>query len=597
MQSPFATYEERQRHYAQRIAAEERTDALVANLRLGIFLVGLGTLLVALFTHAFAWLWVGVPGALFGVLVVWHAHVLNTLAEERRRHTYYSHGLLRLAHEAPPGASDGSHHCDAEHPYAADLDLFGPGGLFVFLCTARSRAGEATLARWLLAPADVSTVAQRQRMVQELRSHLQLREDLACLGEDMRLSVHPQTLTAWAEGQRLLPTGAWRVALFTCNGALLIAAAAWQFLGTGPLPFLAVVLVGWSLARLLRDRTDAVMAALEQPGRELALLAQVVTRLHKESFEGADLRALQERLEQPRRSAAAALASLGTLTDLYDAHKNQAFAPLAWLALWAPHFAYTVEAWRARHGADVRGWLETLGELEALASLGCYAFERPDDIFPTVAAGPACIQGKGLAHPLLPKAVRNDITLNTQHPLLMVSGSNMSGKSTFLRTVGINTVLALAGAPVRARSLELTPLAVGATLRVQDSLQRGTSRFYAEIRRLQQLMDVTRGPLPMLFLLDEVLAGTNSHDRAIGAAAVIQSYLQHGALGLVTTHDLALAQANTPWRAQAVNVHFVDDLLDGKLHFDYQVRPGVVQHSNALALMRSMGLYNGDLPR
>jgi DNA mismatch repair ATPase MutS len=181
------------------------------------------------------------------------------------------------------------------------------------------------------------------------------------------------------------------------------------------------------------------------------------------------------------------------------------------------------------------------------------------------------------------------VHLDDRQRLLIVSGSNMSGKSTLLRTIGTNVVLALAGAPVRAHRLTLTPFAVGAAIRIVDSLQDGTSRFYAEVKRLSQIVAIGRGPLPLLFLLDEILSGTNSHDRAIGAEAIVRSLAAEGALGLITTHDLALARIADSLDA-AVNVHFEDHLEDGRMCFDYTMRPGVVTKSNALALMRAVGL-------
>jgi DNA mismatch repair ATPase MutS len=182
------------------------------------------------------------------------------------------------------------------------------------------------------------------------------------------------------------------------------------------------------------------------------------------------------------------------------------------------------------------------------------------------------------------------LTLGGERQVLVVSGSNMSGKSTMLRTVGISAVLALAGAPVRARRLRLTPLAIGATLRIQDSLQAGRSRFFAEITRVRQLVDLSRGPLPLLFLLDEVFHGTNSHDRRVGAAAVVRGLIERGAIGLVTTHDLALTSIVERLAPHAENVHFEDQFENGAMHFDYRMREGVVRHSNALALMRAVGL-------
>jgi len=197
-----------------------------------------------------------------------------------------------------------------------------------------------------------------------------------------------------------------------------------------------------------------------------------------------------------------------------------------------------------------------------------------------------------MGHPLISEQrnVRADLLLGDEPGVMIVSGSNMSGKSTLLRTVGVNVVLALAGAPVRAASLRLSPLQVGASIRIQDSLQAGASRFYAEIKRLRQIVELTNGGRPVLFLLDEILHGTNSHDRQIGGERVVRGLIERGAIGLITTHDLALARIADDLGARAANVHFEDHLEDGQMRFDYRLRPGVVQHSNALELMRSVGL-------
>jgi DNA mismatch repair ATPase MutS len=252
-----------------------------------------------------------------------------------------------------------------------------------------------------------------------------------------------------------------------------------------------------------------------------------------------------------------------------------------------------VERWREVHGRHVREWTEALAEFEALTALATYHFEHPEDPFPTIEDGQqAFFEGRELGHPLVPAAsmVRNDVRLAGDTQLLVVSGSNMSGKSTLLRTVGVNTVLALAGAPVRAASLRLSPLAIGATLRIQDSLLEGRSRFYAEITRIREAADLAAGPIPLLFLFDELLNGTNSHDRLVGAAGILRALLAKGSIGLVTTHDLALTAIAEELAPRAVNVHFEDFFEAGEMRFDYRVKPGPVTRSNALALMRAVGL-------
>jgi DNA mismatch repair ATPase MutS len=272
---------------------------------------------------------------------------------------------------------------------------------------------------------------------------------------------------------------------------------------------------------------------------------------------------------------------------------NIMFALPAALMLWTTQCACAIDRWRHRVGPRVPGWLDAVAEFEALSALATFAAEHPAGGYPTFGPEPAHMAATALAHPLLGRdAVANDVAIGDGHPsLLVVSGSNMSGKSTFLRAIGVNVVLAHAGAPVRAATFRLSPISLGASIRVLDSLQDGRSHFYAEITRLKQVVDLARShPHCVLFLLDEVLSGTNSHDRAVGAGAIFDNLLAAGAIGLATTHDLALSELAKARAPRADNVHFADRYDAGGLAFDYRLRPGPVKTSNALELMRSIGL-------
>jgi DNA mismatch repair ATPase MutS len=335
-----------------------------------------------------------------------------------------------------------------------------------------------------------------------------------------------------------------------------------------------------------------VVQAVEQPAHDLALLAKVLARLERECFTSARLVELRAALEVAGRPASARIARLSRLIEMLDSRDNPFMKAVGPLMLWTEQLAFAIEAWRRLSGRALRRWLDAVGEMEALCALAAYAYEHPADVFPEFESGAACFDGEELAHPLLDRArvVPNSVRLGGDLRVLIVSGSNMSGKSTLLRTVGINAVLALAGAPVCARRLRLSRLALGASIRTLDSLQDGTSRFYAEIKRLHQIMELTAGPVPVLFLLDELLHGTNSHDRRIGAEAIVRGLVERGAMGLVTTHDLALAHVAEALAARAANVHFEDQFENGRMTFDYRLHAGVVEKSNALELMRSVGL-------
>jgi DNA mismatch repair ATPase MutS len=302
------------------------------------------------------------------------------------------------------------------------------------------------------------------------------------------------------------------------------------------------------------------------------------------------------------RHASATIRHLQALIEAHDWEHNLAFTPVAFALMWSTHVAGAVERWRARHGHAVRAWIGAVGEIEAFSSVSAYRYEHPSDPFPEIVAtvgapGPRGIfDGSALGHPLLPPArmVVNDVRFAHECGLLLVSGSNMSGKSTLLRTVGVNAVLALAGAPVRGASLRISPLDIGATLRIQDSLQEGRSRFYAEITRVRRIVDMARNGRAVLFLLDELFHGTNSHDRLAGASGVLRGLVDLGAIGLVTTHDLALTEVVDRLAPRALNVHFEDRFEHGEMVFDYVMKPGPVTRSNALALMRAVGLEVED---
>jgi hypothetical protein len=594
----------------------DRRDALLANARLAAFIAALFIGSAALGAHRLPGWTLAVPLAAFAILAALHDRVFRARVRLRRAIAFHERALARIDGTFAGTGTPGDAFADPTHPYALDLDLFGKGSLFELLCTARTHPGEERLAAWLLAPAAPDELRARQRAVAALSPRLDLREDLAVLGEDVRAGVEAGPLAAWGEAAQLAPP--WLLpASVALAGAALAAAVAWA-LGVGPAPLVAVLLCEWVFSRALRAPVARALSGVERPAAELRVLAELLARLDREPWEDARLRALQETLRDGQR-ASAAIAGLGRTVARLEWARNQFFAPIGFALCWTPLHAALVERWRRAHGRRIRAWLDAAADLEALSSLAGYAYEHPEDPFPElVELAPerlALLEGDALRHPLLPGAVSNDVRLGGAGPrVLLVSGSNMSGKSTYLRTVGVNVVLALAGGAVRARRLRLSPLRVGATLRIQDSLQAGRSRFYAEITRLKELSDLAGGEVPLLFLLDEILHGTNSHDRRIGAEAVIRGLAARGAIGLVTTHDLALTELAgrqakgqpdeaAPERAGGAggrepkasvplleNAHFEDQVKDGQIAFDFRLRPGVVAHSNALALMRAVGL-------
>ncbi|WP_250846804.1 MutS-related protein [Aquisphaera insulae] len=569
-----------------------RLEDRVADVRLLIFCAAVAVAVLSLWMKRVSPFWLVPIGLVFLVLVLIHEPLRRRSRRMGRAVDFYDRGLDRMAGRWAGKGVAGLEFLDLDHPYAADLDLFGAGSLYERLCTARTRSGEETLAGWLLRPSPPDEIARRQAAIDELRPRLDLREDLELLGSDVRSGIDPERLAEWGRSPRLLESTPLRLlaAILAAAGAATLVG--WLFLGTGIYLFLGVLGLEAAFAYGLTKRVRRVLATVDRRSHDLDLLGSMLDRLEKEPFQAERLRQLQRALETRGRPASVEIRRLARLVRLLENRKNQFLAPFTAVLLWGTQFAMAIDAWRGREGPSIADWLAAVGEFEALCSIAAYSAENPDDPWPEIVPGPARLEAKALGHPLLPPeaCVRNDVALGGEVRALVVSGSNMSGKSTLLRSVGVGAVMSFAGIPVRAVGLRVSPLAIGATLRIQDSLQAGKSRFFAEITRVRQVVDLSRGPTPLLFLFDEIFHGTNSHDRTIGAEAVLRGLLERDAIGLITTHDLALAAIVGGLDGSAQNVHFEDRFEGGKMHFDYTMRPGVVEHSNALALMRAVGL-------
>ena len=586
--APAREYERRRAAHAARAELAERASRRTSNLRVLAFLALLAAL-AAVLARALHPAWLLAPLAAFVALVVRHDHVDRARARAAAAVDLYARGLARLRGDPPgPGAPHGQGLAPPDHPYAADLDLFGPGSLFERLAADLTPQGERALAGWLLAPAAVPELRQRHVALRELHDRLDLREDLARLAGEAAQGLDPARLRAWGDA----PPPRLR-ALAAALGLLsALALALLALTDHGPLPLLVMLGLGAIVGHQTAPIVERAAGRAADPLRGLTALARLLRRLDREPLTAP---ALVER-QRLLAGAAAAIAALARRVDWLAARESPLFLPVDLLGLWSLHWALAIDRWRRVHGPQISAWLAAFGEIEALLALARRAYEAPADPLPELVEGPApVLVADDLRHPLLPGCVPNSLALGAPLRVLMVSGSNMSGKSTLLRALGVNVVLALAGAPVSAARLRLSPLAVGATLRVEDSLQGHASRFYAELARLRRLMDLARAAdPPLLFLLDEIFHGTNSHDRRIGAEALLRALVDAGAIGLCTTHDLALAEAITDLGERAANVHFEDHLDGGRLAFDYRMRPGVVRRSNALALMRALGLLPAE---
>jgi hypothetical protein len=594
---PLDEYAHRRRAREADVAAREGVHIWLGNAKVAIF-IGIAIYwALTLGGESSAWVYGGAIAA-FIALAIWHELTLRAMARANAAVAFYRDGAARIQDAWMRPEPSGERFKNANHPYADDLDIFGPGSMFQLLSLCRTPMGEERLAQWLLAPAAIDVITERQARVAALRSHLDLRERVAVVNAGQRRFMLPARLIAWAEQPPTLPP----LRIMVVALALAFAGVFANFMngGSGWL-VVAVLAVNGAVLGVLARRGNAIVEELSAStgATGLDLLSNVIKEIEREPFEGPALTALAQRLKgaDVSRSATAsrAIARLARIAEWADSRHN-VFVRLSELPLLCTlQIGYACESWRHRHGRQFRDWVDAVGEVEALLSLAGYLYEHPADPFAeVVSADQPWFDATGMAHPLIPSstAVANTFGLGSGAipQVLIVSGSNMSGKSTLMRTTGLNVVLALAGAPVRAARMRLTPMAVGTCLRHTDSLQEHRSGFYTEALRIRRIFDLLDGPLPVLFLFDELLSGTNSKDRRIAAEGVIRTMLARRAIGMVTTHDLALTEIAAIFTGQVGNVHLQDQVEDGKMQFDYKLRSGVITHSNALELMRMIGL-------
>jgi hypothetical protein len=584
-----AVYSERMRERQTRAAHLQRKHLWLGNARIAIFVAILVQCWITGKTGSPSVYWLLAPIVLFVGLVILHRRVVQVLNMTKRAISVYSRGLARMEDRWAGSGETGEEFKDPLHLYAEDLDILGESSLFQLLSTARTKMGKRCLAQWLLTHADIQEIQERHTAVAELKSRLDFREDLAVSGESELIAAKPEALIAWAREESGLKDGRW-----WALGLAILSMAALVFGFTVMwTPFIILLLINGIITSRARHRLEKIFAGISETHKDLDSMALLLHRIEVEKFDSPMLQQLQARLLTHGQPPSACIARLDTLADLDDSRHNWFVRIFDIPLLYSMQIAFALERWRRTYGSGIEAWLDAVGEIETLVSLAAYAYEHPQDPFPEFAPpeDEICFQGDALGHPLLPsgKCVRNDVKLGGNSQVLLVSGSNMSGKSTYLRVVGINAVLAMMGAPVRATRLRLSRVAVAASMRVSDSLQKGISHFYAEIKRLRQVADLS-STQPALFLLDEVLQGTNSHDRRVGTEGVLRTLIRNSAIGLVTTHDLALTSLEQVFPAHVQNVHFQERFEDDRLSFDYCLRPGVVTTSNGIELMKSIGL-------
>jgi ABC-type multidrug transport system fused ATPase/permease subunit len=624
---PRSLYELGRAAAVRDVAREDQTIRLVGTIRL-VIAVAVVVLIVALVWASLsqvAWVGVGALALLFVVLVIVHQRASARRARAAAVQRFHERGIARFSGKWTEHTRDGASFRSPDHPYSGDLDVFGHASLFQLLNAAETTFGEKALADLLAHSSGTDDEAwregllARQTALRELSARLGFRERLSSVAHVLSdEKPDPTPFVEWAESSPPLAPSPFAIALSFVLPAITIGSMAFgSLVGLPRGSWVAFVLAELAFLAAHRGKVAPIIAAASSREGSLGRFGDVFQVIEGEVFEAPELRRLQGELRLGTMKVTREMAALARIVGFVDARQNEVFrAFIAPILLWDFHCAVALDRWRTRVGKRVRQWFAILGELEALASLAGLTFDRPEYAWPEPRKG-AVFEGVAVGHPLLPATHRvdNDVELKgpenslgntpatsnptsppsrTQGSALVVTGSNMSGKSTLLRAVGLNAVLAMAGAPVCAKRLVVGRIWVATSMRVSDSLEAGVSHFLAELRTLKRVVDLAKESPPVLFLLDEILHGTNSRERLIGARAVVRSLTDLGAFGAVSTHDLGIAEPVPELEGRVKNVHFEEQVdASGTMTFDYRLRDGVVHSSNALRLMRAVGL---DVP-
>jgi hypothetical protein len=520
--------------------------------------------------------------------------ILANRTEFARRSSFYEKGIDRIEGNWRGEGTTGADYGRADHFYQNDLDILGEGSLFELLSTTRSEVGAERLAAFLLDPTTFEEARSRQEAVKELRGATGLREDVALLGKYQFQTCEGQHLRDWLNLPAIPVLGIVPgFLLVSCTATLVLGLCgfakifSWAQIQPVLAPLLVVqAAIGVALLRNVRLHLKTLLRI----GSDVAILEQGVSLLERQQFGSAKLCSLLERLRAG--NAAACMRKLRRLLTLVERREDVfLYALCLWLAL-GTQLVLATERWRAAHREQFEEWLNAWAEFEALNALAGYAYEHPEDEFPELLDGDARFEAAEMRHPLLKRArcVGNDVSLNRTTAFYIVSGSNMAGKSTYLRAIGLNAVLAAAGAPVCATHACIGVFNICASISIADSLAEGKSKFLAEVERLRAAIGATEGGLPVLFLVDEILSGTNSRDRRVAAESVIAAFVAGGAVGMLSTHDLALTEIAANASLHGVNVHMQSESADHPLAFDYRVKPGILSRTNALAIVKMLGI-------
>lgn len=491
---------------------------------------------------------------------------------------------------------DGKEYVNPEHPYSFDLDIFGRRSLFQSINRTCTFFGKVRLAEWLQNHLHEKTsIEKRQEMVREISEHTLFREQFRVAG----LVRHGQSsdgekIQAWSQSPAQYLHAGWVKAFIwgvpVINSLLLITSlAGWTSFSWLGLSFGIFLVLSFGIIK----RATYIQETYGKQLKSLNGYARLIALAKAENWKSAGMQELMERFNLNGQSPIQALQQLSKELDRLDLRNNQfLYVLLEGSIFFQLQEIVRIERWKVRYGQHINEWLETVGELDALCSLGTFAYNHPQYTYPELTEKPFCFLATQMGHPLMPasQCVKNDATIPSRPFFLIITGANMAGKSTYLRTIGVNYLLACIGAPVCCERLKLYPNQLITSLRTSDSLSDNESYFFAELKRLKRIIDLLNQGQQLFIILDEILKGTNSMDKQKGSFDLIRQFMQLKANGIIATHDLLLGNLIKQFPEEIRNYCFEADIKDNELTFSYKLREGVAQNMNACFLMKKMGI-------
>lgn len=491
---------------------------------------------------------------------------------------------------------DGKEYVNPEHPYSFDLDIFGRRSLFQSINRTCTFFGKVRLAEWLQNHLHEKTsIEKRQEMVREISEHTLFREQFRVAG----LVHHGQSpdaekIQAWSQSPAQYLHAGWVKAFIwgvpVINSLLLITSlAGWTSFSWLGLSFGIFLVLSFGIIK----RATYIQETYGKQLKSLNGYARLIALAKAEEWKSAGMQELMERFNLNGQSPIQALQQLSKELDRLDLRNNQfLYVLLEGSIFFQLQEIVRIERWKARYGQHINEWLETVGELDALCSLGTFAYNHPQYTYPELTEKPFCFLATQMGHPLMPasQCVKNDATIPSRPFFLIITGANMAGKSTYLRTIGVNYLLACVGAPVCCEKLKLHPNQLITSLRTSDSLSDNESYFFAELKRLKRIIDLLNQGQQLFIILDEILKGTNSMDKQKGSFDLIRQFMQLKANGIIATHDLLLGSLIKQFPEEIRNYCFEADIKENELTFSYKLREGLAQNMNACFLMKKMGI-------